>query len=88
MKLDEVTLWCSLSKTGIWESRMVCIQEHRSLLTKGSEGPLLGHQGKETRLQGICDDDVKQLFKILPVMTRETLTSVRWVWALSEGNPG
>lgn len=49
--------------------------EHESsgpVLTKGPKGPLLGHQGEETRLQGIRDDDIKQLFEILPLAARET----------------
>lgn len=44
----------------------------RPVLTQGPKGPLLGHQGEETRFQGVCDDDIKQLFKILPVTARET----------------
>lgn len=46
-----------------------------SVLTKGSKGSLMGHQRKETRLQCICDYDVKQLFKVLPVRERETRKS-------------
>lgn len=41
------------------------------LLTKGPKGPLMGYQGKEPRLQGVCDDDVKQLLKVLPVTSRQ-----------------
>lgn len=56
------------------------------ILTKGPKGPLLGHQGEETGLQGICDDDIKKLFEILPVTARETtLTSVTGAWPLCEG---
>lgn len=43
----------------------------RRVLTEGPEGPLLGHQGEETRLQSVCDDDVKKLFKVLPVTSGE-----------------
>lgn len=39
--------------------------------TKGSKGSLMRHQRKETRLQCICDYDVKQLLKVLPVRERE-----------------
>lgn len=46
-----------------------------SLLTKGSKGPLLGHQGEESWFKGICDDDVKQLLKVLPVTGRETTSA-------------
>lgn len=41
-------------------------------LTQGPEGPLLRHQREETGLQGVCDDDVKQLLEILPATARET----------------
>lgn len=47
-------------------------ERKRPVLTKVPEGPLLGHKGEETRLQGICDDDVKQLFEILPVTAKQT----------------
>lgn len=47
------------------------------LLTEGPEGPLLGHQGEETGLQGVCDDDVKQLLEILPVTGRKNNINLR-----------
>ena len=57
-------------------------------LTQGPERSLLGHQGKEARLQGIGDDDVKQLLKVLPASRAGTQRSVRtqseawntWTW--------
>lgn len=49
------------------------LQRWRSdwLLTQGPEGSLLGHQGEETWLEGVCDDDVKQLLKVLPATTKK-----------------
>lgn len=45
------------------------------LLTEGPKGSLLGHQGEETRLQGVCDDDVKQLLEVLPARAKKETAS-------------
>lgn len=70
----------------------------RPTLTKGPEGPLLGHQGEETGLQGVCDDDVKQLLEVLPATARESTASAsdrgawppwegQWTWTASKSTP-
>lgn len=52
------------------------------LLTQGPEGSLLGHQGEETGLEGVCDDDVKQLLKVLPATTVSERTQCeKWLAA-------
>jgi hypothetical protein len=61
-------------EVGSCMDRQTYRQAGKQVLTQGPEGPLLGHQGEEPRLQGVGDDDVKQLLPVLPATANEKQT--------------